>query len=143
MHLIFVGGATHENFLTTKISRSTVCPTYTCIFFTALSLHTFCTCTLYIHLLATCVLLFFFFAVLSLPRDLVVECLDDRDDSIRLRALDLIAGMVSKKNLMEITKKLISHMDDSESASYRDEVLSKIVLICSQNNYQYITNFEW
>ena len=51
--------------------------------------------------------------------------------------------MVSKKNLMEITKKLISHMDDSESASYRDEVLSKIILICSQNNYQYITNFEW
>ena len=26
---------------------------------------------------------------------------------------------------------------------YRDEVLSKIVNICSHNNYQYITNFEW
>ena len=81
--------------------------------------------------------------LLSVRRDMVVECLDDRDDSIRLRALDLIAGMVSKKNLVEITKKLISHMDDSESASYRDEVLSKIILICSQNNYQFITNFEW
>ena len=76
-------------------------------------------------------------------RDVVVECLDDRDDSIRLRALDLIAGMVSKKNLVEITKKLVSHMEDSESTSYRDEVLSKIILICSQNNYQHITNFEW
>lgn len=80
---------------------------------------------------------------LTLLRDLVVECLDDRDDSIRRRALDLIAGMVTKKNLMEITRKLMSHMDDSESASYRDEVLSKIILICSQNNYQFITNFEW
>ena len=80
---------------------------------------------------------------LTLLRDLVVECLDDRDDSIRLRALNLIAGMVTKKNLMEITRKLMSHMDDSESANYRDEVLSKIILICSQNNYQYITNFEW
>ena len=74
---------------------------------------------------------------------MVVECLDDRDDSIRRRALDLIAGMVTKKNLMEITRKLMSHMDNSESASYRDEVLSKIILVCSQNNYQYITNFEW
>ena len=73
----------------------------------------------------------------------MVECLDDRDDSIRLRALDLIAGMVTKKNLMEIARKLMTHMEDSESASYRDEVLSKIILICSQNNYQYITNFEW
>ena len=47
----------------------------------------------------------------------MVECLDDRDDSIRLRALDLISGMVSKKNLMEIVKKLMAHMDSSESAS--------------------------
>lgn len=48
---------------------------------------------------------------------MIVECLDDRDDSIRLRALDLISGMVSKKNLVEIVKKLMSHMDSSESAS--------------------------
>lgn len=46
-----------------------------------------------------------------------MECLDDRDDSIRLRALDLISGMVSKKTLMDIVKKLILHMDTSESAS--------------------------
>ena len=46
-----------------------------------------------------------------------MECLDDRDDSIRLRALDLISGMVSKKNLMEIVKKLMLHMDQSESTS--------------------------
>jgi len=26
---------------------------------------------------------------------------------------------------------------------YRDELLFKIVGMCSQNNYQYITNFEW
>ena len=46
-----------------------------------------------------------------------MECLDDRDDSIRLRALDLISGMVTKKNLVEIVRKLVSHMDASESAS--------------------------
>ena len=46
-------------------------------------------------------------------RDLIVECLDDRDDSIRLRALDLISGMVTKKNLVEIIKELMLHMDQS------------------------------
>lgn len=46
-----------------------------------------------------------------------MECLDDRDDCIRLRALDLISGMVSKKNLMEIVRKMLAHMDSSESAS--------------------------
>ena len=46
-----------------------------------------------------------------------MECLDDRDDSIRLRALDLISGMVSKKNLTEIVRKLMAHMESSESSS--------------------------
>lgn len=50
---------------------------------------------------------------------------------------------VSKKNLMEIVKKLMVHMDKAEGTMYRDELLSKIIQICSQNNYQYITNFEW
>ncbi|EEC07868.1 AP-3 complex subunit delta-1, putative, partial [Ixodes scapularis] len=76
-------------------------------------------------------------------KDLVLQCLDDKDESIRLRALDLLYGMVSKKNLMEIVKKLMVHMDRAEGSAYRDELLSKVIDICSQNNYQYITNFEW
>lgn len=44
---------------------------------------------------------------------------------------------------MEIVKKLMIHMDKAEGTVYRDELLSKIILICSQNNYQFITNFEW
>ena len=50
---------------------------------------------------------------------------------------------VSKKNLMEIVKKLMLHMDKAEGSHYRDELLAKIIEICSQSNYQFITNFEW
>ena len=52
-------------------------------------------------------------------KDLVLQCLDDSDESIRLRALDLLYGMVSKKNLMEIVKKLMMHMDKAEGTTYR------------------------
>ncbi|XP_076242708.1 adaptor-related protein complex 3, delta 1 subunit-like garnet [Calliopsis andreniformis] len=76
-------------------------------------------------------------------KDLIMQCLDDKDESIRLRALDLLYGMVSKKNLMEIVKKLMVHMDKAEGTAYRDELLSKIIQICSQNNYQFVTCFEW
>ncbi|KOX72703.1 AP-3 complex subunit delta-1 [Melipona quadrifasciata] len=76
-------------------------------------------------------------------KDLIMKCLDDKDESIRLRALDLLYGMVSKKNLMEIVKKLMVHMDKAEGTAYRDELLSKIIQICSQNNYQFVTYFEW
>lgn len=48
---------------------------------------------------------------------------------------------VSKKNLMEIMKKLMVHMEKAEGSHYRDELLAKIIEICSQSNY--ITNFEW
>jgi AP-3 complex subunit delta-1 len=76
-------------------------------------------------------------------KDLIMQCLDDKDESIRLRALDLLYGMVTKKTLMEIIRKLMNHMNKAEGSHYRDELLAKIVDICSQNNYQYVTNFEW
>lgn len=44
---------------------------------------------------------------------------------------------------MEIVKKLMSHVDKAEGTTYRDELLTKILDICSQSNYQHITNFEW
>ena len=76
-------------------------------------------------------------------RDLILQCLDDRDESIRYRALDLVVGMISKKTLVDIIKKLMYHMDKAEGSAYRDELLAKIIQICSQSNYQFITNFEW
>jgi hypothetical protein len=44
---------------------------------------------------------------------------------------------------MDIVRKLMLHMDKAEGSHYRDELLSKIIEICSQNDYQHITNFEW
>lgn len=44
---------------------------------------------------------------------------------------------------MEIVKKLMLHMDKAEGSHYRDELLSKIIEICSQSNYVHVTNFEW
>lgn len=36
-------------------------------------------------------------------KDLILQCLDDRDESIRLRALDLLYGMVSVTSLLDQT----------------------------------------
>ncbi|XP_063712442.1 AP-3 complex subunit delta-1-like isoform X2 [Symsagittifera roscoffensis] len=76
-------------------------------------------------------------------KDLVLSCLDDKDESIRFRALDLLYGMINKKNLMEIVKKLMSHIEKAEGTQYRDELLSKVIEVCSHENYKNITNFEW
>ena len=69
-------------------------------------------------------------------RDLIIACLDDDDESIRLRALDLLAGMVNKKTLIDIVRKLLLHLEGTEGQMYRDEVVAKIIAMCSQNTYQ-------
>ncbi|KAF7231833.1 hypothetical protein EG68_09649 [Paragonimus skrjabini miyazakii] len=77
-------------------------------------------------------------------KDLIFRCLDDKDESIRLRALNLVHGMVSKSNLIEIVKFLIKHVNNTyDGTHFRNELVTKIVHICSQENYQYITSFEW
>ncbi|CAL8097067.1 unnamed protein product [Calicophoron daubneyi] len=77
-------------------------------------------------------------------KDMIFCCLDDKDESIRLRALNLLHGMVTKKNLMEIVKCLIRHVGDASGGMhYRNELVGKIVHICSQDDYQFVTSFEW
>ena len=62
--------------------------------------------------------------------------------------------MVTKKNLTDIVRKLVSHLEaaglpnvtldigiladlpSTEGTSYRDEVLAKIIAICSQDKYK-------
>nr|CAH8863356.1 unnamed protein product [Trichobilharzia regenti] len=77
-------------------------------------------------------------------KDLILSCLDDKDESIRLRALDLLHGMVSKTNLTDIVKHLMIHIANTSSGThYRNELLNKVVYICSQDNYHYVASFEW
>ncbi len=44
---------------------------------------------------------------------------------------------------MDIVRKLMVHMNKAEGSHYRDELLLKIIDVCSQSDYQHITNFEW
>ncbi|OUC40958.1 adaptin region [Trichinella nativa] len=61
-------------------------------------------------------------------KDLILNCLDDKDESIRLRALDLLHGMVSKKNIMDIVKRLLYHIEKVESSSYRDGLYISVLV---------------
>jgi hypothetical protein len=50
--------------------------------------------------------------VVAEHRELVLQCLVDEDVTIRLRALELITGMVTRRNLPEITARLLELRDD-------------------------------
>eukprot|EP00658_Telonema_sp_P-2_P028692 TRINITY_DN2193_c0_g3_i1.p1 TRINITY_DN2193_c0_g3~~TRINITY_DN2193_c0_g3_i1.p1 ORF type:complete len:825 (-),score=271.24 TRINITY_DN2193_c0_g3_i1:143-2617(-) len=75
-------------------------------------------------------------------KDVILSCLDDEDVTIRMRVLELLAGMASKKNLPDICRKLREHIDKSDG-QYRDALVRQLVKTCSQDTYEFVTDFEW
>jgi AP-3 complex subunit delta-1 len=49
----------------------------------------------------------------------------------------------TKRNIVDIVKKLLDHIEKAESGIYKDALVEKIIGICSKNSYQHITDFEW
>ncbi|EKX52394.1 Adaptor protein complex 3 subunit delta, partial [Guillardia theta CCMP2712] len=75
-------------------------------------------------------------------KTMILKCLNDEDITIRHRALDLVSGMVTKKNLQDIVRILMEHVDNSEG-SFRHDLVDKIIEVSSANGYAAVTNFEW
>ena len=125
--------------------------------------------------------------LVSVHQDVIMDCIDDPDMSIRLQALNLVSGMVKSDNLKAVVERLIRQLthapvstgtaddgradalgiqpaadSDSEDPEeilkpradgrhaitalpieYRMSTISRIVLMCSQDTYANIVDFEW
>ncbi|KAJ3377549.1 AP-3 complex subunit delta-1 [Entophlyctis sp. JEL0112] len=113
----------------------------------------------YLGLFALCKLLPFRPHAIGEHREIILSCLEDKDISIRMRALELIAAMVTKRNLVAIVNHLMRQLvpaqngESSEAAnssalsvtdtSYAIEVVSRILQFCSNRTYALVTDFEW
>eukprot|EP00939_MAST-03C_sp_MAST-3C-sp1_P003031 g3031.t1 len=75
-------------------------------------------------------------------RALVLECLNDDDVTVRLQALELVTGMITKQNIESIVDTLSENVLTAEG-HYRDELISKIIQICSRDKYVDVTDFAW
>lgn len=82
--------------------------------------------------------------VLSAPgyRPLILQCLSDEDVTIRTRALDLLIGLATRKNVMDLVTQLLHHVDMA-SGAYKIDLVEKIVEICSSEKYTLVTDFAW
>src|ERR1051326_7170959 len=59
--------------------------------------------------------------LVSLHQDVILECIDDPDISIRMRALDLVVGMVNSENLVAIVGRLMRQLRNSPIATSADD----------------------
>lgn len=97
-----------------------------------------------------------------MQQDVIMDCLDDADVSIRLQALELSVGMVNSDTLQPMVNRLLDQLrrasapaaesvDASEAPQvpvvwpndYRTEVIHRIIDLCSQKNYSEVVDFEW
>ncbi|KAH0541939.1 hypothetical protein FGG08_003659 [Glutinoglossum americanum] len=62
--------------------------------------------------------------LVALQQDVILDCIDDADITIRLRALDLVVGMVSSDNLMSVVGRLMRQLRNSPASSSSDNPLS-------------------
>ncbi|KAJ5156527.1 AP-3 complex subunit delta [Penicillium capsulatum] len=115
--------------------------------------------------------------LVSMQQDVIMDCLDDPDVSIRLQALELAAGMVTSDTIEMVVGRLLEQLrlgslgdshgpeqvsthhstetseDQTESndgtdaismpSDYRNEVIHRVLDICSQNNYSDLVDFDW
>ena len=84
--------------------------------------------------------------------DVIFSCINDADISIRLRALDLIVGMVSRETLIDIVRQLMAQLLEPPPDStmppipdyYRVELIRQILAMATRDNYANVgNNFEW
>jgi len=62
--------------------------------------------------------------LIAMHEDLIMSCLDDADVSIRLRALDLVVGMVNPDNLTQIVDGLMRQLRNAPVEDTADDVLN-------------------
>eukprot|EP01105_Mastigella_eilhardi_P018425 TRINITY_DN4265_c0_g1_i2.p1 TRINITY_DN4265_c0_g1~~TRINITY_DN4265_c0_g1_i2.p1 ORF type:complete len:1163 (-),score=281.05 TRINITY_DN4265_c0_g1_i2:69-3353(-) len=82
----------------------------------------------------------------TVGRELILTCLDDEDASIRSRALALMSGVASKKNLKDLLNHLSSLLEkgaEGEDLRFQDDVIAAAVDMCSREHYANLTDFEW
>jgi AP-3 complex subunit delta-1 len=80
--------------------------------------------------------------VVAEHRELVLACLMDEDVTIRLRALELVCGMCTRRNLGDIVESLLGQVEGAEG-HWRTELIDKIIFMCSRDKYAYLSDFAW
>lgn len=80
--------------------------------------------------------------IVSDMKDTILLCLEDEDVTIRFRALDLICGVINKKNIKMIIQKLLKACLSAEG-QYKSILVEKILDNCSKDNYENVGSFKW
>jgi hypothetical protein len=55
-----------------------------------------------------------------------VRCLDDVDETIRMRALDLVSAMVNEENVRDVVRLLMAKLKRADGNDFAQRIVSKV-----------------
>mmetsp|Transcript_886 Transcript_886/g.3083 ORF Transcript_886/g.3083 Transcript_886/m.3083 type:complete len:1146 (-) Transcript_886:107-3544(-) len=73
----------------------------------------------------------------------ILDCLHDEDITIRYRAVDLLCGVITQKNIKGIMKRLLTAVEESNDYEYKNFLIERIIQASSRDNYANIQSFRW
>jgi AP-3 complex subunit delta-1 len=77
-------------------------------------------------------------------RETVLSCLDDADNTIRIKALGLLQGLTTKKNLAVTVNAMFDRIERfPPDEDWSNLVIEKIIETARDEDYELITDFEW
>ncbi|KAH0801178.1 Adaptin N terminal region family protein [Histomonas meleagridis] len=76
-------------------------------------------------------------------RELIMGCVNSGDEFESLLALDLLGDLANSKTIDSIVAMMFKHFKSSNIITYRDTLLKRVIEICSKNDYELVTDFDW
>ncbi|KAK3241234.1 hypothetical protein CYMTET_48985 [Cymbomonas tetramitiformis] len=75
-------------------------------------------------------------------RETIFRCLQEGDITIQLRALSLVQGMASRRNIIGSVTTLMMHMRIAEQP-LRDDLVAAVLTMCRRDRYSLLNDFYW
>ena len=76
-------------------------------------------------------------------KEIIGDLLKSDNEIEAVLALDLISSLVNSKNIDSIVGMLYQQFKNSSILPFRNKMFSRVIEICSNNDYELITDFDW
>lgn len=81
--------------------------------------------------------------LISQYREVISECLDNDNEAIRVKALDLLASLANAKTIDSVVSKIFDNIQLARRTPTKNMLAQKLIEICSQNDYALVSDFDW
>lgn len=73
----------------------------------------------------------------------ILEALQSKDITIRLRALKIVKLTATAETLKEIVNNLLLELEKASNAGIKEEIVSCVLFLLSVNQYELVVDFRW